>query len=144
MGLGFAISIAPLTTTVMNALDLNHVGIASAVNNMVSRVAGLLAIAVLGAVMTGTFNGHLDRKLNSLSLSESTRHQICSEQPKLAGIETTDPQIRKAIVDAFVAGYRTVVLIAALLGLVSVITAVLFIRSDPRQSPALSGGGRSG
>jgi Kef-type K+ transport system membrane component KefB len=49
LGAGLALTVAPLTATVLAAVDDNHAGIASAVNNAVARIAGLLAVAVLPA-----------------------------------------------------------------------------------------------
>ncbi len=54
-GLGLSATVAPLTATVLDSVEERHVGIASGVNNGISRVAGLLAIAVLGAVISAKF-----------------------------------------------------------------------------------------
>src|SRR6266480_8070010 len=141
LGLGMAISVAPLTTTVMNAVPRNRVGIASGINNAVSRVAGLLAIAVLGIVMFNVFNGSLDSRLSSLELPTSVQHSLDDQRINLAAekipeeIGPTMPEILKQAVDAsFVTGFRRVMLVGAALALASGVTSMLLI-SGRAKSP---------
>lgn len=129
MGLGMAISVAPLTTTVMNAVPDSESGLASGINNAVSRLASLLAVAVFGAILVTVFNHSLDRQLIQLKLSPNVRAQIDAARPQLAAAHNPDSKIQHAIVESFLKGYRAVIWLATGLVVLSAIVAWLLIES---------------
>jgi MFS family permease len=133
LGFGMAVSVAPLTTTVMDSVSQNHAGAASGINNAVSRIAGLLAIAILGFVLITVFNRDLDKRLNGLSVPRELRQQIDSQRSKLAAIQTTNSAAREAIAEAFVGGYRTLLWIAAGLSVAGSLSAAFFV--DSKREP---------
>jgi EmrB/QacA subfamily drug resistance transporter len=126
LGLGMAISVAPLTTVVMNSVPQERAGTASGINNTVARVAGVLAVAVLGAVMAEAFAHSLRQSLASLTLNPSVVYQLESNVAKLGSLDappgvdsSTAAAIRSAIADAFVFGFRLIVLLCAVLAIAS-------------------------
>ena len=136
LGFGMAISVAPLTTTVMNSVKETHAGIASGVNNAVSRTAGLLAVAVLGVVMFHGFNRCLDQRLNVLQVPAEIRSTLDAERIKLAAMEPPAnaseemrASLRQAVNECFVFGFRRVMLIGVALALASSLVAATTLRT---------------
>jgi EmrB/QacA subfamily drug resistance transporter len=133
LGLGMAITVAPLTTTVMSSVSQNRAGVASGVNNAVARTAGLLAIAVLGIVMLQVFKHGLDRQLAESKLPTSVIQSVETQSTKLAAITipenldlATKQLIRQAVDESFVVGFRSIMAIgAALAGASAIVTLTL-------------------
>jgi EmrB/QacA subfamily drug resistance transporter len=134
LGLGMAVAVAPLTTVVMNSANRDNVGAASGINNAVARVAGVLAIAVLGIVMVNAFGARLNSDLAHLSLPPNTVHDIQADETKLAGLQvpaslnpSTRVAIRESVREAFLFGFRLIMLICAGLSVASAVVAWLLI-----------------
>lgn len=133
LGLGMSITIAPLTTTVMNALDPSLAGTASGVNNAVSRVAGLIAIAVFGVLLTHGFDAALQSSLASMHLPRESVETIMAQRARLAGIELPPgaEAARRAVAEAFVTGFRQVMILSAILAVLSALVSAVMIRDKP-------------
>jgi EmrB/QacA subfamily drug resistance transporter len=145
LGFGMTVTVAPLTTVVMNSVDQGRVGAASGINNAVARVAGVLAIAVFGIVMVKAFGTHLDHSLGRLSLPPGVLQNLRSDEIRLAGLQvppTLDPDartsIRGMIGDAFIFGFRIVILICAGLSATSALIAWLMIPMDRVRSRSVA------
>jgi EmrB/QacA subfamily drug resistance transporter len=145
LGLGMAVSVAPLTTTVMGSVDDRHAGVASGINNATARVAGMLAVALLGAVAVGVFGATLDRRLAELGLAPELRRLMQDQVPRLA--EATVPpeiggaerqRLARVLAESFVRSFRVTMLIAAGLAFLSAVCARLTI------GPAQAAAGRRG
>jgi EmrB/QacA subfamily drug resistance transporter len=132
MSLGMVTSVAPLTTTVMGAVEERHAGIASGINNTVSRTGALLAIAAFGIVMLAAFNLSLGMNLDSLPPEAAA--QIDEQRYKLTNIELsgdfsdeTRRAAKKIVNESFVAGFRVVAYGAAILAFLSALSAAFLI-----------------
>jgi EmrB/QacA subfamily drug resistance transporter len=137
LGLGMAISVAPLTTVVMSSVDQNRSGAASGTNNAVARIAGVLSVALVGIVMVKLFSFSLNRSLSSGSFPPGVLQYVRSNASRLAGLElpsglalATAALIRHSISQAFVFGFRILMLTCAALSAASAAVAALMIPSD--------------
>jgi predicted MFS family arabinose efflux permease len=137
LGFGMAVTVAPLTTVVMNSVREDRAGTASGINNAVARVAGVLAIAVVGIVMVKAFSFRLDRSLAGLSLPSYIRQEVQANEIKLAGLQlpsgldaTANAAIKASVREAFVYGFRIVMSICAGLSLASAAVAWLMIPGE--------------
>lgn len=134
LGFGLAVSVAPLTTTVMHSAGDQYAGAASGINNATARVAGLLAVALLGALAVSAFRVALDAHLEHLHTATGMAQSLKSEVQKLAQVpvppfaDTATRQVlRRAIEESFVFSFRIVMLITAAAALMSALCAQLTI-----------------
>jgi EmrB/QacA subfamily drug resistance transporter len=141
-GLGLAATVAPLTATVLDSVAERRVGIASGVNNGVSRIAGLLAIAVLGAVISAHFGAELDAQLGARPLAPSAAKAVEEAKAKPLAIPDTEDvagreaaRIETAAADASTSAFHLGVLIAALLMIAGGLASAFGI-IDPQRHPS--------
>jgi MFS family permease len=149
LGLGMAITVAPLTTTVMSSIAQNRAGTASGVNNAVARTASLVAIAVLGVVMIHVFKTNLDHKLSIANLPASVAQSLQTQSIKLAAVDIpqnlnaeTRQMIRRAIDESFVSGFRWVMVIGVALAGASAVTALFWIGGTTNAGSRFKAAGR--
>jgi EmrB/QacA subfamily drug resistance transporter len=138
-GLGLSATVAPLTATVLDSVEERRVGIASGVNNGVSRVAGLLAIAVLGAVISAHFGATIDSKLGPAPLGPAAARTVSDAKAQplaVPGTKRLPPaeaaRVRSAAADASTSAFHLGVLIAAVLMILGGIASGFGIE-DPRR-----------
>jgi EmrB/QacA subfamily drug resistance transporter len=143
-GVGLSATVAPLTATVLDSVDEHRVGIASGVNNGVSRVAGLLAIAVLGAVISASFGAKLDDQLGPAPLSTAAVSAVAEAKEKPLAVPGTDgvpaaeaARVTSAAADASTSSFRLGIGIAGILMIIGGIVAGFGIENPKRRVEAV-------
>jgi hypothetical protein len=147
IGLGMGICITPVTVAALNAAGTDHVGIASAINNMAARTGGLIAVAAFGLILAYRFDTALDAAIAQFHLPAAALQALDLERTKLAAAEIPaglppDQQmaVTWAIKSAFVSGYRWAMSAAAIMAFASAWIAAI---SLGRRSSNLSDSCRS-
>jgi EmrB/QacA subfamily drug resistance transporter len=143
-GVGLSATVAPLTATVLDSVDEHKVGIASGVNNGVSRVAGLLAIAVLGAVISASFGAKLDDQLGAAPLSTAGASAVEEAKEKPLAVPAADDlpaaeadRVVQAAEDASTSSFRLGIGIAGILMILGGIVAGLGVQNPKRSREAI-------
>jgi EmrB/QacA subfamily drug resistance transporter len=143
-GIGLSATVAPLTATVLDSVDEHHVGIASGVNNGVSRVAGLLAIAILGAVISANFSSRLDENLGNRPLGPAAAHAVDKAKEKPLAVPSTArlpaaqaTRVETAAADASASSFHLSMLIAGLLMIAGGVVAGVGIVNPKRRVEAV-------
>jgi MFS family permease len=134
--IGLACTVAPLTATVLSDADEGNAGIASGVNNAIARVAGLLAIAAVGAVISAQFASSVDRRLAGRTLTPVARTAVAqARRQTLARVDAsrTGPAVANAVRSASVEAFHVGVGIAAALVALGGLLGRLGIRNPRRR-----------
>ncbi len=150
-GLGLSLTVAPLTATVLSSVEPGHSGLASGVNNAIARIAGLLAIAALGAVVAGAFQSRLDHDINPSRLAPNARATVAAARNRplvtdVSAVPAADrAQVHSALVDASVYAFRIGMEVGAGLAILGGVVALIGIENPRRrvrcadcQPPAIS------
>jgi EmrB/QacA subfamily drug resistance transporter len=138
-GLGLAATVAPLTATVLGSVEEGHAGLASGVNNAVARVAGLIAIAALGAVVAGSFQSRLDGDLAHRPLTATARAAVAVARKRplvinASGVPPSErPLVHAALVDASVHAFRIGMAISGGLAILGGVVALAGIENPRRR-----------
>ncbi|MGH7726945.1 MAG: MFS transporter [Candidatus Eiseniibacteriota bacterium] len=142
LGLGMSLTVAPLSTTVLGAVPGHRVGVASGINNAVARIGGLLAVALAGLLVTGTFERELDARVPEASVGPEIRRTVLARSGQFGALEppasATGPEadvIRAAVPEAFTEGFRAQAWAAALCALLSAVAAAWLIEPLQRKRP---------
>jgi EmrB/QacA subfamily drug resistance transporter len=132
---GLACTVAPLTATVLSDADDSDAGIASGVNNAIARIAGLLAIAGVGAAISAQFSVALARRLRGLRLSPAARATVVQARSQtLARVDPAraGPAVARAVQYASVHAFHVGVGISAMLVAAGGLLALAAIRNPRR------------
>jgi hypothetical protein len=137
--LGLAMTVAPLTSAVLAGVDESQAGIASAVNNAIARIAGLLATAAIGAAVAASFASQLDSRLASQPLAPAGRTVVVAAKrlplgrPDVSSLPPAEGRVLRTAAEASsLHSFRLGLGIAALLVALGGITGAIGI-TNPRR-----------
>jgi EmrB/QacA subfamily drug resistance transporter len=133
---GLSMVVAPLTATVLADADDHNAGIASAVNNAIARVAGLIAIAGIGAMVAAQYGDRLEEALGDAASRPAVAAQVERLRDRPFTADARDPQLRAAQAEASVETFHFGAMVAAVLVGLGGVLGLVGIRNPRRQVAA--------
>jgi EmrB/QacA subfamily drug resistance transporter len=122
LGIGMAMTVSPLSTTIMSSISTREAGLASGINSTVARLSGVLAVAVLGSIALMSFGRSLDLRASTLELPADARLALSAQAANLADARVPGgltaamaATVADSIRVSFVHAFRLVCCIAAAL-----------------------------
>lgn len=132
VGLGMGVTVAPLTNTMMGSVGESHVGLASGINNAISRIAGLLAIAIFGLLLAATFDARVNGRLDASRASVRARAVVNAQRVKLSGATLADPRLERLVLSSYGDAFRVVAAGCALLAVLGAVSAATLVQKKSR------------
>jgi EmrB/QacA subfamily drug resistance transporter len=144
LGIGMGITVAPLTTAVMGSAPAESTGVASGINNAMARTAGVLAIAILGALALTVFGGMVESRAAS-DYSPAMVTQLRAETRKLADAEVPPgfsaeqgAAVKNMYQMSFIATFRLISIVGAVLAWISAALAFWLVEPKKQVSPSIA------
>lgn len=148
LGFGMSITVAPLTATVMTSVSDQFTGIASGVNNAMTRISGLMANAVFGALAILFFATSLQHQLERTAFDDSSKAMVLKQASNLGNAATPpvlakeEKQIRKIYHEGFIAAYAKIMRICAGLSFFAAVMTMIFIKNRKiKRKPTMKASG---
>jgi MFS family permease len=139
LGLGMSFTVAPLTATVMGAVSNHLSGTASGINNAVTRIAGVFANAIFGALAVLFFSGSVQKEIRELPLGQQQKQAIIAQTINLGNAmvpENINATHKEAIITVyhtgFINAYKKIMQMAGGLGFLGGLMAFIFVKSPPK------------
>lgn len=141
LGLGMSLTVAPLTATVMASVSDHFSGTASGVNNAMTRISGVFANAIFGALAVLFFTSTLTKQIDKISLNPQQKEQVIKQAADLGDAKVpailSSPQkrvIETYYKESFIHAYAGIMRISAGLGFLGALMTLLFIRNKIKKA----------
>ncbi len=141
LGLGFALTVPAISSLIFSSAPAGKIALASAMNSMISRVAGVMAIAAMGGFLVFFFSSELDRQLDSFDLPVAARAELEAEKPRLAAMRIPPSvtreqaqRLEEAVKWSFVGGFRRLLAAAAAMAAAAALSGALLLEDDGPRS----------